>query len=256
MLTVHEISEFTNNFDVPFLKRMHLHSYSGDNSPLRWPDISMETYEKISLKDIIRLCHYHEAIPSIEKFDFSGLNVLILGSSIPWAELYLMKKNCKSILTVEYREINWTLPKSLETKWKAIQYDDLKKLETNIKFDVFFSYSSIEHSGLGRYGDEIDPNGDLNTLKSVMPLMNKNAKYLIAVPLGQDAILFNRHRVYGKKRISSIARTIGKGKVRFIELPLSNDEEKGIGKIDPKINNLLTIPVGHDGIQRLMIFED
>ena len=62
--------------------------------------------------------------------------------------------------------------------------------------------------------------------------------------------------MYTEKKISSIARTIGKGKVRFIELPLTDEEEKGIGKIDPKINNLLTIPVGHDGIQRLMIFED
>ncbi len=32
------------------------------------------------------------------------------------------------------------------------------------KFDIMVSFSSLEHSGLGRYGDELNPWGDLITM--------------------------------------------------------------------------------------------
>ena len=31
--------------------------------------------------------------------------------------------------------------------------------------DFAFSFSSIEHNGLGRYGDALDPNGDLRDME-------------------------------------------------------------------------------------------
>lgn len=33
------------------------------------------------------------------------------------------------------------------------------------KFDVLISYSSIEHDGLGRFGDPLSPNGDLSQVR-------------------------------------------------------------------------------------------
>ena len=50
-----------------------------------------------------------------------------------------MQKLNKMILKLSFRYMNGTLP----------------------KFDVMVSFSSIEHSGLGRYGDELNPWGDL-----------------------------------------------------------------------------------------------
>ena len=34
-------------------------------------------------------------------------------------------------------------------------------------FDSVVSFSSIEHSGLGRYGDPLDPDGDLKTMQVI-----------------------------------------------------------------------------------------
>jgi len=35
-----------------------------------------------------------------------------------------------------------------------------ERLESLYLFDMVFSFSSIEHDGLGRYGDPLNPNGD------------------------------------------------------------------------------------------------
>ena len=121
---------------------------------------------------------------------------------------------------------------------------------------MFFSYSSIEHSGLGRYGDTIDPDGDIKTLKKITPFMTHEAKFLIAIPLGQDSILFNRHRVYGLRRLKMIADAINKKKISIVEIPLNDEERNVCGFESLNFKTLSKIPLGSDGIQRLLIFEN
>ena len=47
----------------------------------------------------------------------------------------------------------------------CIHYDDFVK--SNTTYDCIFSYSSTEHCGLGRYGDPLDPDGDLTAMKHI-----------------------------------------------------------------------------------------
>ncbi|KIH61722.1 hypothetical protein ANCDUO_08000 [Ancylostoma duodenale] len=72
------------------------------------------------------------------------------------------------------------------------------------KFDFAITFSSIEHSGLGRYGDPIDPNGDLREVQKVMCLLKKGGLFLVGFPRGADAIKYNLHRIYGRMRLSMI----------------------------------------------------
>lgn len=64
-------------------------------------------------------------------------------------------------------------------------------------FDVVISYSSVEHSGLGRYGDSLNPWGDLITMARIWCILKDKGQALIGMPLGPDSIVFNTHRVYG-----------------------------------------------------------
>ena len=49
-------------------------------------------------------------------------------------------------------------PEELRRMWKS-NSDDERRPKLN--FDAVVSFSSIEHSGLGRYGDALNPWGDL-----------------------------------------------------------------------------------------------
>jgi SAM-dependent methyltransferase len=54
----------------------------------------------------------------------------------------------------------------------------------------------VEHVGLGRYGDEIDPDGDLKACGQLTRVLAPGGSLLFVVPVGQPRVVFNAHRVY------------------------------------------------------------
>ena len=58
-----------------------------------------------------------------------------------------------------------------------------------------------EHIGLGRYGDEIDPEGDIKAITELKRVLKKGGDLLIVVPVGIPTIYFNAHRVYSYEQI-------------------------------------------------------
>jgi len=56
---------------------------------------------------------------------------------------------------------------------------------------------TVEHVGLGRYGDEIDPIGDIKAMKELQRVVAQGKHLLFVVPIGgENKIHFNAHRVY------------------------------------------------------------
>ena len=60
------------------------------------------------------------------------------------------------------------------------------------------TFSSLEHSGLGRYGDSLNPWGDLITMAKAWCLTKAKPKgrALVGVSSGLDVILFNSTLYY------------------------------------------------------------
>ena len=54
----------------------------------------------------------------------------------------------------------------------------------------------VEHIGLGRYGDEIDVNGDIRAMNNLKISLSQGGRLLFVVPVGRSEIYFNAHRVY------------------------------------------------------------
>lgn len=56
---------------------------------------------------------------------------------------------------------------------------------------------TIEHIGLGRYGDPIDPTGDQQAARELTRVLKPGGRLLIATPVGATSrIEFNAHRIY------------------------------------------------------------
>lgn len=60
---------------------------------------------------------------------------------------------------------------------------------------------TIEHIGLGRYGDKIDPKGDIKAINELKRVVRVNGNILFVVPVGEPKIEFNAHRIYSYKQI-------------------------------------------------------
>ena len=59
----------------------------------------------------------------------------------------------------------------------------------------------VEHVGLGRYGDALDPNGDLKAIKELARVLAPGGHLLFVVPVGQPRVMFNAHRIYGYDQV-------------------------------------------------------
>jgi hypothetical protein len=55
---------------------------------------------------------------------------------------------------------------------------------------------SLEHFGLGRYGDPIDYYGYLKGINSITKILKPGGTFYFSVPIGKQRIEFNAHRVF------------------------------------------------------------
>jgi len=61
----------------------------------------------------------------------------------------------------------------------------------------------VEHVGLGRYGDPLDPDGDVKAMGELQRVLAPEGSLLFVVPVGRPQIQFNGHRIYSYEQILS-----------------------------------------------------
>jgi hypothetical protein len=99
-----------------------------------------------------------------------------------------------------YREIEVfdirKLDQSKHSNIKFVQKDLMDASETQTS-DSVSCLHAIEHFGLGRYGDSIDPEGHLRGVENVARMVENNGTLYISFPIGfEDSVHFNAHRVF------------------------------------------------------------
>jgi SAM-dependent methyltransferase len=106
--------------------------------------------------------------------------------------------------------------------FRSIEVMDIRALESighrNISFikadlmdesgtgcDIADSVSclhAIEHFGLGRYGDALDPNGHLKGFNNIIRMLRPGGTLYISLPIGRsNEVHFNAHRVFHPRDI-------------------------------------------------------
>jgi SAM-dependent methyltransferase len=60
---------------------------------------------------------------------------------------------------------------------------------------------TVEHIGLGRYGDPLDPQGDIKAINELKRVLRPGGTLLFVTPVGKPKIEFNAHRVYSFEQI-------------------------------------------------------
>ena len=59
-------------------------------------------------------------------------------------------------------------------------------------FDVMVSLASLEHKGLGQFGEQLNPWGDLITMAKAWCVVKPGGLALVGVPTGPDTILVSK----------------------------------------------------------------
>jgi hypothetical protein len=112
--------------------------------------------------------------------------VLVIGTELPWIESELnLIPQISEIVVLEFRKITIdkrTLPKVktyLPSEFRErFLYGENHSGTNSFKnyFDLVVSLSSIEHTGLGRYGDILNPFGDLIQMQKIHCKVDSDAE--------------------------------------------------------------------------------
>lgn len=128
-----------------------------------------------------------------------------MGSSVAGFIAHLLGANQPTTL-IDIRPLPCLNTDFLTANGGGLQYlqADATHLENiaDSSLESISALCSIEHFGLGRYGDPIDPMGWEKALLSFERVLKSGGKMYISVPIGQcDKVCFNAHRVYRPQTI-------------------------------------------------------
>lgn len=192
--------EYEYNFTHPFSGYMN-HTKGKD---FTWSKEYIKSFcDKLNIEDIKKNKYNMNTpygaialeglIKAFDKYKITNKRVAVVGSETPWIEAVLINLNNK-VTTVDYN-----VPKTNFDNLSIIDIDEFYNLRE--EFDCIVTYSSIEHSGLGRYGDLLDPNADIKSMNNIHKALKPSGLCIWGAPVRTDAVVWNAHRVYGAKRL-------------------------------------------------------
>jgi hypothetical protein len=136
-----------------------------------------------------------------------------------------------------FREIEIIDIRPLFSKIEGVVFKqaDLMSPQTGLNeyCDSLSCLHALEHFGLGRYGDSIDPMGYYHGLKNMSQLLQCGGIFYLSVPIGVERVEFNAHRVFDPLKLVSMAIDFG---LILQELTWFDSRMGLVHSIDPHID--------------------
>ena len=132
-----------------------------------------------------------------------GSSVLTMSVLSAWVDTVL----------VDYRPLRVSLP-----GLSSVAGDILQLPFTDNSFNSLSCLHVIEHIGLGRYGDPIDPQGSIKAAYELQRIVRPGGKLFLSLPIGRERVCYNAHRVYAPDSVIKIFE-----KLRLVEFSYVDD---------------------------------
>ncbi len=110
---------------------------------------------------------------------------------------------------------------------------DLMNLDDSLTgcCDSISCLHALEHFGLGRYGDPIDPLGHEAGLQNMGKMLSEGGTFYLAVPIGDARVEFNGLRVFDPIKIESLAKKNG---MKLVDFAFIGTRDAFTTSTDPK----------------------
>jgi SAM-dependent methyltransferase len=203
------------HFITNFIRYNHLRGKCG--FPLRMRNIHYRTWDRFHTAGVVVGHYFHQDL---------------------WAAKFLYDHNVKDHVDVGSRIdgfIGHILPfcrvKYVDLRPLPNEVDNLHFLRGSVLNLPFGDYSVgsisclhvLEHVGLGRYGDPVDPQGYSRGAKELGRVLSAGGILLIGVPTGRERLCFDAHRIFDPDTIRDAFRPL-----RLLEFHLIDDSGTGI----------------------------
>lgn len=138
--------------------------------------------------------YFYQGIWAFEKIlRDNSKNHTDIGSDVMWVGLL------STITKVTFIDIR---PFSTQLENLTIKKGNILKLPyDNCSVDSLSCLHVIEHIGLGRYGDKLNPKGSKNACIELQRILSVNGNLYFSTPVGKEVTYFNAHRVHSPETI-------------------------------------------------------
>ncbi|HJK33521.1 MAG TPA: DUF268 domain-containing protein [Methanocorpusculum sp.] len=127
----------------------------------------------------------------------------------------------REVTMIDIRPLSLSLPNLNFIQANATSLENIK----DNSVESLSSLCALEHFGLGRYGDPIDPDGCFKAFSAIERVMKPGGIVYISVPIGKERLMYNAHRIfYPSTVVNSFPQ------MKLIEFSVVNPSAEGIEK--------------------------
>lgn len=172
------------------------YSDDGDAKLTIWLPYPSDKEDVIPVSD--RCYDYAYTVEKFREYNIRGRDILDVGSAnSPLPTILAAMGN--HVVCIDVRE--WPV---MYPNLKFVKCDLLESDIPFSNFDVITCVSTIEHFGLGRYGDKEDVDGDIKGMSILRKYLKPKGLMILTVPFGRATVAFPAHRVYDESRFSRL----------------------------------------------------
>ena len=180
---------------------------------LKFSNLFFVTYEKYMPAGIMQGHYFFQDIWAAEKVYSKKPEIHVdIASRIDGFVAHILPF-CK-VEYVDIRKITSTLPNLIFKEGSILQ---LPYADNSVK--SLSCLHVIEHIGLGRYGDPIDPQGHIKAAQEMMRILEPGGSLFLGTPIGRERVCFDAHRVFYVESIISMFNEL-----KIIEFSMINDK--------------------------------
>lgn len=156
---------------------------------------------------------YHTAWAARKLAEIRPAEHIDIGSSLFFSAI--VSSTCK-IVHLDFR------PPQVVLENLAVGAADLGRLSfEDASIDSLSCMHVVEHIGLGRYGDRLEPDGDIKACNELQRVLAIDGDLLFVVPVGRPRVVFNAHRVYSYTQVLELL-----SELKLVEFALVPDDSR------------------------------
>jgi len=184
---------------------------------IRLNNILFSTADRFSSSGNVNNHYFHQDLWAAKKLYDLGINKHVdIGSRLDGFIGHIINH-----ISVEYVDI-----RPLEISYNNLIYiygsiTDLPYSDNSVQ--SLSSLHVVEHIGLGRYGDQIDPAGYIKATQELTRILAPGGKLLFSTPVGRESLHFDAHRIFSPYTIIDLFKEL-----KMLEFNLIDDKAKGI----------------------------
>jgi len=176
-------------------------SYSG---PLTWMPCLHDRYEEGGATK--NEYFWQDLLVARWVFDANPLRHVDIGSRVDGFVAHVA--SFRNIEVFDVRPISTQIPGVLFKQADLMNTNSLPNADAGY-CDSLSCLHAIEHFGLGRYGDPIDPKGYERGIANMALLLKTGGVFYLSTPIGSERVEFNANRVFDPRNLIQLANGYG-----------------------------------------------